>query len=95
MDSDGTDGPTDFAGGIVDGYTVERAVNLGLNIVNELDAHNSSSVLQKLGDAIVTGSHGTNVQDLRIIYVEDSLSQERIRERVNRLAYDGMPPQGI
>jgi glycerate-2-kinase len=95
VDSDGTDGPTDVAGGIVDGYTVERSKCLGINLVTELETHNSSSVLQKLGDTIVTGSHGTNVQDLRVIYVEDCLSQDILRERINRIAYDGMRPQGI
>jgi len=36
VDSDGTDGPTDAAGGIIDGYTMERAKKEGVNIFNEL-----------------------------------------------------------
>jgi len=68
-DSDGTDGPTDAAGGIVDGYTMDRAKDLGLSLMDELEEHNSYTVLSKLGDLIYTGARGTNVQDLRLVYV--------------------------
>ncbi|MBC7090978.1 MAG: DUF4147 domain-containing protein [Nitrososphaeria archaeon] len=68
-DSDGTDGPTDAAGGIVDGYTIERANEKGVNVLEELEEHNSYNVLSKLDDLIFTGARGTNVQDLRIVYV--------------------------
>ena len=68
-DSDGTDGPTDAAGGIVDGYTWERAEREGLDISSELDDHNSYGVLSKLNDLVFTGAQGTNVQDLRLIYI--------------------------
>jgi len=68
-DSDGTDGPTDAAGGIVDGCTMERASEAGMDVLEELRRHNSNSALRKLGDTILTGVRGTNVQDLRIVYV--------------------------
>jgi glycerate-2-kinase len=68
-DSDGTDGPTDAAGGIVDGFTVERAEKERIYIMKELDNHNSFNALSKLGDLIFTGVRGTNIQDLRIVYV--------------------------
>jgi glycerate 2-kinase len=68
-DSDGTDGPTDAAGGIVDGYTIERANEKNINVLEELEEHNSYNVLSKLDDLIFTGARGTNVQDLRIVYV--------------------------
>jgi len=67
--SDGTDGPTDVAGGIVDGYTMERAKEADVDVFQELSRHNSSIALKKLGDTISTGVQGTNVQDLRIVYV--------------------------
>ncbi len=70
-DSDGTDGPTDAAGGVVDGFTMERAEQLGLDVAAELRNHNSNHVLTTLGDAIITGVQGTNVQDLRILYISD------------------------
>jgi len=68
-DSDGTDGPTDVAGGIVDGYTMKRAEEGGVDVLEELNRHNSFSALKKLGDTVLTGARGTNVQDLRVIYI--------------------------
>ena len=68
-DSDGTDGPTDIAGGIVDGLTMTRAQERGIELQDELKQHNSMRVLQSLQDTIVTGAQGTNVQDLRVIYI--------------------------
>jgi glycerate-2-kinase len=72
VDSDGADGPTNVAGGIVDGYTVERAEGIGFNVLQELDKHNSNAVLSGLGDVMFTGIQGTNVQDLRVVYVGGS-----------------------
>jgi glycerate 2-kinase len=68
-DSDGSDGPTDCAGGIVDGYTVQRARDAGLDIVEERRRHNTCGLLQGIGDTIDTGILNTNVQDLRVVYV--------------------------
>lgn len=68
-DSDGTDGPTDIAGGVVDGLTMTRARELEIKLWDELKQHNSMHVLQQLQDAIMTGAQGTNVQDLRVIYI--------------------------
>ncbi|MDP3064306.1 MAG: DUF4147 domain-containing protein [Chloroflexota bacterium] len=69
VDSDGADGPTDMAGGIVDGHTMERAAAADLDVFAELAEHNSGAVLRRLGDSISTGIQGTNVQDLRVVYV--------------------------
>jgi glycerate 2-kinase len=69
VDTDGTDGPTEVAGGIVDGYTIERARELGLDIYKALKTHNSYEVLVKLQDAIITGPTDTNVMDLNVIVV--------------------------
>jgi glycerate 2-kinase len=68
-DSDGSDGPTDVAGGIVDGYTLERLENAGLDPFDELSNHDSYVALNELGDTVITGVKGTNVQDLRIVYI--------------------------
>lgn len=67
IDTDGTDGPTDIAGGIVDGYTAERASQKGI-YENLLD-HNSSKVLTSLGDAIYTEPTGTNVINLYVTVI--------------------------
>jgi glycerate-2-kinase len=70
LDTDGTDGPTSVAGGIVDGRTVERARAAGLDIYRRLQAHDSGTVLLALGDAIETGNTGTNLCDLNMVYVD-------------------------
>jgi len=69
IDTDGTDGPTDVAGGIADGYTVSRAEGEGIDIFDSLTKHNSYEVLRRLKDTIVTGPTGTNVMDLNLIVV--------------------------
>ena len=69
IDTDGTDGPTEIAGGIVDGTTVQRAKNKKIDVYKMLKAHDSSSVLGALGDVIVTGNTGTNLCDLNIISI--------------------------
>jgi glycerate 2-kinase len=68
-DSDGSDGPTDAAGGIVDGDTAGRAAALGIDIAEALRRHDSHAALEALGDTIETGVLNTNVRDLRVIYV--------------------------
>jgi glycerate-2-kinase len=68
-DSDGSDGPTDAAGGIVDGYTAARAAAMGVDIGEALRRHDSHTALTALGDTIDTGIQKTNVRDLRVIYV--------------------------
>jgi glycerate 2-kinase len=69
IDTDGTDGPTQIAGGISDGQTMDRAQAVGLNIAEDLRHHNSAGALTRLGDAIVTGHTGTNVMNLRVIVI--------------------------
>ena len=67
--TDGTDGPTDLAGGLVDAETAERADRLGVGLHRALRAHDSSTALRALDDAVRTGPTGTNVMDLRAILV--------------------------
>ncbi len=67
--TDGTDGPTDIAGAIVDGYTMEQATEAGVDLVESLRLHNSSSVFRRLNDAVYTNDTGTNLMDLIIVYV--------------------------
>jgi glycerate-2-kinase len=75
IDSDGTDGPTDFAGAIVDGGTLKRAQAAGIDVHASLKRHNVTPALQGLGDIVETGATGTNVNDLKMLMVmspEDS-----------------------
>lgn len=67
--TDGTDGPTDAAGGIVDGQTIERAENQGIDAESCLENNDSYHFLQQTGDLLVTGPTGTNVMDIRIFLV--------------------------
>lgn len=69
LDSDGTDGPTDLAGAILDDRTVIRAKALGIDIYDCLEAHDVTPALIRLGDAVDTGATGTNVNDLKFILV--------------------------
>lgn len=69
LDTDGTDGPTKLAGGLTDGSTVVRAAENGYDLYRELLRHNITPLLTKLGDAIDTGSTGTNVNDLVVVVV--------------------------
>jgi glycerate 2-kinase len=75
--TDGTDGPTDIAGGIVDGYTLERTEKERITIFENLKAHNSSYVLRTLGDAVYTGATGTNVMDFRLIVILASQAPDK------------------
>jgi hydroxypyruvate reductase len=68
--SDGFDGNSPAAGGVVDGTTVERARVLGLSVENALAGFNSYEVLAALGDAIETGATGNNLRDLRLVLIE-------------------------
>jgi glycerate-2-kinase len=67
--SDGSDGPTDAAGGLVDPLTCSRAVGLGLQPNDYLNANDSLNFLKATGDLIVTGPTQTNLMDLQILLV--------------------------
>jgi glycerate 2-kinase len=69
IDTDGMDGGTDLAGALVDGSTVERATAAGVDLRLALLQHRSSEALTLLGDTIVTGHTGSNVNDLFAIAV--------------------------
>ena len=69
IDTDGTDGPTELAGGIVDSFTIERAKEKGVDLLESLLSHDASTALSELSDGIVTGHTGTNVNDLKVMLV--------------------------
>jgi hydroxypyruvate reductase/glycerate 2-kinase len=69
LDTDGTDGPTDWAGAMVDAGTASRARKAGLDLFENLRRHDVSACLQSLGDVIRTGATGTNVNDLKIMAI--------------------------
>jgi glycerate-2-kinase len=65
--SDGTDGPTEVAGAIVDGTTWDEAERRGLDPARALDEHDSHRVHALLGTHVVTGPTGTNLLDLHLL----------------------------
>ena len=67
--TDGRDGPTDAAGGMVDGSTVGRMQEQGIDPQGYLDRNDSYTALEQAGDLILTGPTGTNVADLCLIAV--------------------------
>ena len=62
--TDGTDGPTNAAGGLVDGLTVQRARTGNINPKVYLDNHNAFEFLNRTGDLLITGPTETNINDL-------------------------------
>lgn len=69
LDTDGTDGPTDYAGAIADGRTVAVARANGVSLRAALRDHDVSTALAAIGHHVVTGSTGTNVNDLKLVIV--------------------------
>ncbi len=67
--TDGTDGPTDAAGAIVDGHTVARGADQGLDAADHLDRNDACPFLEATGELITTGPTNTNVNDLVCLFV--------------------------
>lgn len=67
--SDGTDGPTDAAGGYVDGETEALLKAQGIDIVKVLQENDAYHALEKIGGLIKTGATGTNVNDVAMVLV--------------------------
>jgi len=65
--SDGTDGPTDAAGGIVDGATRDLLLEKGVRISQVLDDNDSYHALKMADGLIFTGPTGTNVNDFAVL----------------------------
>ncbi|GCC10346.1 putative hydroxypyruvate reductase [archaeon] len=69
LGTDGIDGSADAAGGIADGFTVERGNREGLDVVEYLSKNDSNTFLSALHDALITGRTNTNVGDIIVIVV--------------------------
>ena len=65
--SDGTDGPTDAAGGYVDGESLAALNDAGLCFADILQQNDAYPALAKIGGLIMTGPTGTNVNDLAVL----------------------------
>jgi len=67
--SDGTDGPTDAAGGYADGNTAPRLREMGIEIDGVLAQNDSYHALEKVNGLIITGPTGTNVNDVAVVLI--------------------------
>ncbi|MBR3973781.1 MAG: glycerate kinase [Oscillospiraceae bacterium] len=67
--SDGTDGPTDAAGGYVDGTTAATLKAQGILISDVLQDNDAYHALQKCDGLIITGATGTNVNDISVLLI--------------------------
>jgi glycerate-2-kinase len=67
--TDGSDGPTDAAGAVVDGQTFARAVRLRVDPMQALDRNDAYHFFKAVGGHIQTGPTGTNVNDLYLLLV--------------------------
>ena len=68
--TDGSDGPTEAAGGIVDGGTVRRGETKGLDARGFLSRNDSYHYLKATDDLLLTGPTFTNVMDLRLFIID-------------------------
>ena len=67
--SDGTDGPTDAAGGYVDGETMADLAKAGVDYRAMLDNNDAYHALQAVNGLVITGPTGTNVNDVTIALI--------------------------
>lgn len=77
--TDGTDGPTDAAGGIADSGTLGRAAKCGRDARTDLANNDSYHFLQSAGDLLITGPTRTNVMDIRILLVAEAAAKPKAR----------------
>lgn len=67
--TDGLDGPTDAAGGMVDPHSLKRMVEAGIDPLARLDDNDSYHALETSADLLDTGATGTNVADLQVLLI--------------------------
>lgn len=68
--SDGTDGPTDAAGGYVDASTAQILAEKGISIFEVLENNDAYNALKACDGLIITGPTGTNVNDLSVLLIK-------------------------
>lgn len=89
LDTDGTDGPTEFAGALVDGATASTIGDLGGDAFLALKTHNVTPLLEEVRDVIFTGATGTNISDLRVVLIGSSASHQQGYSPVQGRGGDG------
>jgi glycerate 2-kinase len=66
--TDGGDGPTNAAGAVVTGESLNRALKMGLDPQKYLDLNDAYHFFDKLGDLLQSGPTQTNVNDLTFLF---------------------------
>ncbi|MGR9013924.1 MAG: glycerate kinase type-2 family protein [Gammaproteobacteria bacterium] len=82
--TDGRDGPTDAAGGIVDQQSLKRMEQAGVNPIELLENNDSYTALKSSNDLVTTGATGTNVADLQILLIRPKPKTQQNETRVPR-----------
>ena len=77
LGSDGTDGPTDAAGGIVDGGTARLLTERGLSIPAVLADNDAYHALRQVDGLLITGPTGTNVNDVAVALIRGKKKRMR------------------
>lgn len=67
--TDGIDGPTNAAGGLIDKHSLQRMIRSGIDPERSLANNDSSPALTASGDLLITGATGTNVADLQVLLI--------------------------
>ena len=70
LGSDGTDGPTDAAGGYVDDTTAQVLKDKGIDIFAILQNNDAYNALSACDGLIITGATGTNVNDVSLLLIK-------------------------
>ncbi len=73
--TDGTDGPTDAAGGLVDGLTIARGQERGADALAALRDNDAYHFLERAGALLITGPTNTNVNDLLAVFVDAAVAR--------------------
>jgi glycerate-2-kinase len=68
--TDGTDGPTDAAGAIVDGRTIANARSAGIDPQRFLTDNDSYNFFKQTEGLLISGPTGTNVMDMQIVLID-------------------------
>jgi glycerate 2-kinase len=67
---DGIEGNSTAAGAIIDDLSCQRAARKSIDLAQALEQNDSNTAFTVLGDAIITGQTGTNVNDLTMILID-------------------------
>jgi glycerate 2-kinase len=65
--TDGSDGETDAAGAVADGFTCARALEAGMSPLRHLESNDAYPFFTRLGDLVITGPTRTNVMDIHLV----------------------------